>query len=585
MPPKQGVDVGYEKQVWKNLPEKSTPTNAERLNHMETQYDEAVRDTVDAAAAAILARNQIILLEDSANKSATDSANSALESSQSAVASGQFRDQSALSATAAEDAKLAAQAVPTTNDTVMAAVAANPASAFSTQLSATIVSVGSNRPKLGEGVFAAVDAALVSGRSAAIQVQGDSTGNASDEWVYGLADWLGDRHPTAHVKIKTWGDTAQAYGAWEVLQAGSGERHMISSASVRTMYAKPATIPYVTGDLDIRIRIAADDWTPAGTQSIVARNGAAGSRSWYFQLGPDGKMSFIWSNDGTAIIQKTTTAPLGFADGTERWFRATLDLDNTLGGYTWKGYTSTDGVTWTEVGSSVTTTGGPTTVFNPPAQEYEIGGRGMLASFTGKVYEVQIRDGIDGKIVNPQPIDSWTPRSESGGYAVPQFGGSPTVYVLNGSHPGAACTYLADATRHPKMVHPYAGSLIFQSCSHNDADNVDNSYIAARDAWQALTDARAVGSQTVIVTQNPQVSPAEATSIANHARRRPLLMAWAARKGLAVVDTYKRFLDHPGGAASLIAGDGVHPTPIAGAAVTGEKVWLDAITEAWDAVP
>lgn len=78
---------------------------------------------------------------------------------------------------------------------------------------------------------------------------------------------------------------------------------------------------------------------------------------------------------------------------------------------------------------------------------------------------MQVRDGIDGKAVSPQPIDAWSPRASSGSFVAGSFGGSPTLYVLNGSHPGAAYTYFPDTTRHPKMVHPYAGSLAFQSCT------------------------------------------------------------------------------------------------------------------------
>lgn len=38
--------MAYAKQTWSNLPSKTSPINAPRLNHLETQYDEAVA-TVD----------------------------------------------------------------------------------------------------------------------------------------------------------------------------------------------------------------------------------------------------------------------------------------------------------------------------------------------------------------------------------------------------------------------------------------------------------------------------------------------------------------------------------------------------------
>ena len=34
----------YSKQNWKNLPDQTTPLSAERLNHLESQYENAVMD-------------------------------------------------------------------------------------------------------------------------------------------------------------------------------------------------------------------------------------------------------------------------------------------------------------------------------------------------------------------------------------------------------------------------------------------------------------------------------------------------------------------------------------------------------------
>lgn len=447
-------------------------------------------------------------------------------------------------------------------------------------------SAPAGRARLSDGIFSTIDAALDSGGTAAIQVQGDSTGNATDEWVYLLGQWAAARHTDAHVKYKVWSDATQAYGSWSTLQAGpSGEVHApFDAANLRTMFIAQAEIPHVPGDFDIRVRAALDDWTPAATMCLAARYGAAGSRGWRVAINTSGGIDFLWTTDGTTNIQKVTATPTGFANGTEGWVRVTLDVDNGAGGYTWKAYTSTDGVTWTEIGSSITAVGGATSFFDAP-QEYEIGGRGSTGELTtGKIFEVQLRDGIDGRIINPQPITAWMPRIASGQFLAGHFAGGPTLYILNGSHPGAASSYLADATRHPKMVHPYPGSLIFQSCSHNDGSSFGAAYVAARDAWLALTDARAPGSQTVILTQNPEVSPIAEPSIHAHAVRRRLLSAWAARSGLVLVDVYKRFLDAPGGAASLLQADGIHPTVSIGDGTKGEDVWLDAITDAWTSV-
>ena len=105
-------------------------------------------------------------------------------------------------------------------------------------------------------------------------MQGDSTGNASDEWVYMLSQWLAARHSTAHVKYKLWDDTAQAYAAWQVIQAGSsGERYASFPANSRSFYTKQANIPAITGDIDVRWRGALDNYARNVTQTLVARYG------------------------------------------------------------------------------------------------------------------------------------------------------------------------------------------------------------------------------------------------------------------------------------------------------------------------
>mgnify|MGYP000017557105 FL=1 len=443
------------------------------------------------------------------------------------------------------------------------------------------------RPRLADGIFSAVDAALAAGgNSTAVQVPGDSTANAPDEWVYLLSEWLADRHPDAHVKYKLWDDATQAYGAWSVLQAGaSGERYALFTNNSRTFYLPYASFPHISGDIDIRVRVRLDDWTPASSQDLVAHYGAAGQRGFIFQVNSSGALSFLWTTDGTTNISRSSTGA-AIADGTEAWVRVTLDVDNGSGGYTATFYKSTDGVTWTTITNSVVP-GSTTSIFDASATDYEIGGRGLNAEMLmGRIYEVQIRDGIDGKIVNPQPIDSWTPRGVSGSYIAGTFGGSPTLYVLNGSKPGANLTYLADSGRLPKMIHPYAGSVVFQSCSHNDATtDVGAAYLTARKAFSDAIDARVPGCQQVILTQNPQIAPFGADYIQAHARRRKLLMGYAARAGLVVIDTYKAFLDWPAGVADLVeASDGVHPTAADGSGETGEEGWLKAITDAWDQV-
>lgn len=446
-------------------------------------------------------------------------------------------------------------------------------------LSAAYVQTGAT-----SGAFAAVIDGLRSDQSAAIQVAGDSTGNADDEWPYLLCQWLGQQVPAAHVRRRVWNDANQAYDPWAVIQTGAaGERHALFPGNQRTMTTAVASIPHPAGDLDIRVRASLDDWSPAATQSLFGHFGAAGQRGWVLQVTATGALSFQWTTDGTTVIQKTSSA-LPLADGAEAWVRVVLDVDNGQGGYTWLAYHSTDGITWTQIGSSVTTTGGATSVFAAPSTDYEIGGRGSNGEpVKGKIYEVQLRDGIDGKIVNPQPIDSWVPRALSGSNPAATFGGSPTLYLLNGSQSGSAVAYHAEATRLPKMCHPYSGSLVFLSLLHNSGADVGPVLLAQWDAYLAALKARLPSSSFCLLTQNPQVPPRTVDTIRPQAQRRRELMAWAARNAVACIDTYRAFADRPDGGVGLIAADGIHPTASTGSGTAGEDVWVQAVQRAFAA--
>jgi hypothetical protein len=414
------------------------------------------------------------------------------------------------------------------------------------------------------GALDKVYGALEIGQSAAVVVQGDSTGNSSTEWVYMLAERIAETVGSdAHIVYRLWNDATQDYGVPEVVQAGAaGERHAAFPANSRSFSLPAASFPAITGDIDIRIKCALNQYSRGSTQTLVARYGVAGARSFRMEINASNRFIFTWSVDGTADLQLTAPSAPAFADGTDAWFRATVDVDNGLGGRTGKLWTSTDGDVWTEIAASETTTGGASSIFNPAAVDYEIGGRGSTGGvIQGKIYEVQIRSGIDGPIQNPQPIESWQPTGPSGPYVAGTFAGSPTVYIWNGSRAGADYTHLSDVIRLPKMVPPITGGVYYQSCSHNDSPNVGPAYWAARDAWMTAVIGR-MGSATIaVLNQNPRRDPAQAHTIASHAKRAADMAAWAGRNKFVFIDSYRAFLADPRGWQTLLEDvDGVHPT-------------------------
>lgn len=155
----------------------------------------------------------------------------------------------------------------------------------------------------------------------------------------------------------------------------------------------------VTGDLELIVRASLTDWTPAAIATLIAKwNTTGNQRSYALSVNTDGTLNLSWSADGTAVLSKNSTVATGFADGAIAWVRATLDVNNGAAGNDVKFYTSTDGVTWVQLGTTVTTAA-TTAVFNSTAV-LEVGsmitGTSQLA--IGRVYYASLLNGLAGPV-------------------------------------------------------------------------------------------------------------------------------------------------------------------------------------------
>lgn len=161
----------------------------------------------------------------------------------------------------------------------------------------------------------------------------------------------------------------------------------------------------VTGDLDIRVLAALDDWTPTFNQGFVNKNfPSTNSRNFRFAIETSGDLFFQGSTDGTLgnLFFGQSTASPTISDGEPLWVRVTLDVDDGAGNRVITFYTSTDttlevdDVTWTQLGTAITTAG-TVSVFND-STDYEIGGNhsGGEIPADGKIYYAEVLSGING---------------------------------------------------------------------------------------------------------------------------------------------------------------------------------------------
>lgn len=164
----------------------------------------------------------------------------------------------------------------------------------------------------------------------------------------------------------------------------------------------------IVGDIDIRAKVALDDWTPAAESTIVAKYTATGNqRSYALAVTATGALIFRWSENGTAEKTETSSATVSASNGTATWVRATMDVDNGSSDAEVKFYTSTDGSTWTQLGA--TQLNGATTSIFASTAVLELGGQtlGTVNRLAGKIFEAQVLSGIGGtSVAHPVPTTS-----------------------------------------------------------------------------------------------------------------------------------------------------------------------------------
>ncbi|MFZ9893482.1 MAG: hypothetical protein ACO3E4_06900, partial [Candidatus Nanopelagicaceae bacterium] len=152
----------------------------------------------------------------------------------------------------------------------------------------------------------------------------------------------------------------------------------------------------ITGDIDIRVKVAMDKWIPSTTMSLVGKwSGFSNQLSYVFTLRSNGTLGFAWTPTGpyNANLDRSSTTIVPFSDGSIGWVRATLDVNNGSSNYDLKFFTSNDGTTWTQLGDTLN--GSATTSIYSSSALLEIGTNdaGAASPARGKFYRAQVRNG------------------------------------------------------------------------------------------------------------------------------------------------------------------------------------------------
>ena len=153
----------------------------------------------------------------------------------------------------------------------------------------------------------------------------------------------------------------------------------------------------ITGDIDIAVRVAMTDWTPAASQALITKRLSPSNISYAFSVREGafaGKLLLTTSGDGSTTRNATSSVAVTVSDGEALWVRATRASSSGSTVF----YTAPDSPTyptsWTQLGTTISTTAGA--IFAGTAN-LVVGSQsaGTLTMLNGTVYRAIVKDGID----------------------------------------------------------------------------------------------------------------------------------------------------------------------------------------------
>jgi hypothetical protein len=152
---------------------------------------------------------------------------------------------------------------------------------------------------------------------------------------------------------------------------------------------------FPTDDIELRFKLAANDWTPAAESVLLNKYGAAGQRSLIVSINAAGNVRVYLSSDGTASVNNVSSVALNtvFTDAATGYVKVTRTKSDGVVTIS----TSTDGSTYTQLGTTFVLNAGQG-IFDSTAPILLGAETGGTLPWGGKLYQAQIYNGINGTL-------------------------------------------------------------------------------------------------------------------------------------------------------------------------------------------
>ena len=311
-----------------------------------------------------------------------------------------------------------------------------------------------------------------------------SVGVASDPWHGAGVD--GVQYFSTHNgnTVASTGIVTEAAGA-DINSSNSQFADVIAEYATATddcFYTDHDTANTITGDLDLKVRVALADWGAAHNKELFSKTLGTTSRTFHTYIDSSGQAVFFTKNNPTSYY--TNSAVLGFVDRTRHWLRITRESSGGLVNF----YTAPDSDTvptsWTQSGTADQATYAGALIATNADLCVGNANVGWSTSAKGSFFRALLYKTID----SATPDVDFNPNDWNAGWNWTSSGTNSEIWMINGdtrvAGPKALWTDLdgtADGWTTPDSVATSITGDIFLACW------------AAVDDWQQATSQYVIG--------------------------------------------------------------------------------------------